>query len=396
VTGSFARAVVNPLVRPALAVESAAGAARRVHRAIRGYAPTPLVDLPALATALGVGRVLAKDESPRFGLKAFKALGASYAIARWAAARLRERCGEERAPEALADGPLPERLGPVTFATATDGNHGRSVAWTARRLAQRAVIFMPAQSVPARVEAIRAEGAEVILVDGDYDAAVRRCADEAARRGWEVVSDTSWPGYERIPRWVAEGYLTLFEEVDEQLAAQGAPPLDVVLVQAGVGALPAAAVSHYRAAGRAHRPRLVCVEPLAAACFLDSIAVGDGEPHRATGDLQTIMAGLACATPSLIAWPLVRDGFELFVAIGDEHARRAMRRFYRPLGSDPRVIGGESGAAGLGALAAMTVLPELADARAWVGLDGDATVLLLNTEGDTDPEHFARVVATAG
>jgi diaminopropionate ammonia-lyase len=396
VSRTAARVVANPLARPSFTVEAATGVARRVHRAIRGYAPTPLVDLPALATALGVGRVLAKDESLRFGLKAFKALGASYAIARWAAERLRERFGEERAPESLADGPLPERLGPVTFATATDGNHGRSVAWTARRLAQRAVIFMPAQSVPARVEAIRAEGAEVILVDGDYDAAVRRCADEAARRGWEVVSDTSWPGYERIPRWVAEGYLTLFEEVDEQLAAQGAPPLDVVLVQAGVGALPAAAVSHYRAAGRAHRPRLVCVEPLAAACFLDSIAVGDGEPHRATGDLQTIMAGLACATPSLIAWPLVRDGFELFVAIGDEHARRAMRRFYRPLGSDPRMIGGESGAAGLGALAAMTVLPELADARAWVGLDGDATVLLLNTEGDTDPEHFARVVATAG
>jgi diaminopropionate ammonia-lyase len=167
-----------------------------------------------------------------------------------------------------------------------------------------------------------------------------------------------------------------------------------VLVQAGVGALPAAAVSHYRTVGRAHRPRLVCVEPLAAASFLDSIAVGDGEPHVASGDLQTIMAGLACATPSLIAWPLVRDGFELFVAIDDEHARQAMRRLYHPIGSDPRVISGESGAAGLGALLALAGEAALAGARAGLGLDGGTTVLLLNTEGDTDPGHFAQVVGT--
>jgi diaminopropionate ammonia-lyase len=160
--------------------------------------------------------------------------------------------------------------------------------------------------------------------------------------------------------------------------------------------LPAAAVTHFRAAGRAHRPRLVCVEPLAAACFLDSIAVGDGEPHTATGDLQTIMAGLACATPSLVAWPLLRDGFELFVAIDDDHARQAMRRYFHPLGADPRVISGESGAASLGALLALTGEPTLAEARAGIGLDGDATVLLLSTEGDTDPDHFARVVATSG
>ena len=395
-SGPTARALVNSWVSPGLAVEAATAAARRVHRAIRGYAPTPLVELPALAAALGVGRVLVKDESQRFGLKAFKALGASYAIARWAAERLRDRYGEEQAPESLADGPLPARLGPVTFATATDGNHGRSVAWTARRLGRPAAIFMPAHSVPARVAAIRGEGAEVTLVDGDYDAAVRRCADESARHGWQVVSDTSWPGYTGIPAWIADGYLTLFEEVDEQLAAQGAPPPDVVLVQAGVGALPAAAVCHYRAAGRAHRPRLVCVEPLAAACFLESIGVGDGEPHAATGDLRTIMAGLACATPSLIAWPLVRDGFELFVAIVDDHARQAMRRFYRPLGGDSRVISGESGAAGLGALLALSDRPDLADARARIGLDGNATVLLLNTEGDTDPDYFTRVVATGG
>jgi diaminopropionate ammonia-lyase len=383
-------------VSPALAIEAARGAARRVHRAIRGYAPTPLVDLPGLAAELGVGRVLVKDESQRFGLKAFKALGASYAIARWAAERLRQRFGEQHPPETLADEPLPERLGPVTFATATDGNHGRSVAWTARRLAQRAAIFMPAHLVPARVEAIRAEGAEVRLVDGDYDAAVRRCADEAARHGWQVVSDTSWPGYTGIPAWIADGYLTLFEEIDEQIAVLGAAMPDIVLVPAGVGALPAAAVTHFRAAGRAHRPRLVCVEPLAAACFLDSIAVGDGEPHTATGDLQTIMAGLACATPSLVAWPLLRDGFELFVAIDDDHARQAMRRYFHPLGADPRVISGESGAAGLGGLLALTGGPTLAEARAGTGLDGDATVLLLNTEGDTDPDHFARVVASSG
>ena len=392
--GASVRAVANRPARPTSGLAAEAGEARRVHRAIPGYAPTPLVELPGLAAALRLGRVLVKDESHRFGLKAFKALGASYAIARWAAGRLRNRLGDERAPESLADGPLPERLGPVTFATATDGNHGRSVAWTARRLGQRAAIFMPAGSAAARVEAIRGEGATVTPVDGDYDAAVRRCADEAARHGWQIVSDTAWPGYEEIPRWVADGYLTLFEEVEEQLAGRSLPPPDVVLVQAGVGALPAAAATHYRAAGRTHRPRLVCVEPLAAACFLESIEAGDGEPHAASGDQRTIMAGLACATPSPVAWPLVRDGFDLFVAIDDDHARRAMRRFYRPFDHDPRVTSGESGAAGLGALSALTGLATLATARAEIGLDGSATVLLLNTEGDTDPDHFARVVAS--
>lgn len=354
---------------------------RAFHEALPGYAPTPLLQLPALARALGVGTVLVKDESHRFELGAFKGLGASYAMVRWLQEE-RRRAGFDPAElAATLSAPPPAR--PRTFAAATDGNHGRAVAWTARVLGHRAVIYIPAHSAAARVQHLRDQGAEVVLVEGSYDQAVARCAADAEARGWQVIGDTAWGDYQEIPAWVTLGYATLFEEIAEQAAA----PPDVVLLQCGVGSLAAAGVAAFRAPG-SPRPRLVCVEPTGAACAYESAVAGTST--TATGSLETIMAGLNCGTLSTTAWPWMRDHMALFLALGDGWAEAAMRRAWHPLGGDPRFESGESGAAGLAGLLALAATPEAARA---IALGPDSTVLILNTEGATDPENWERVVA---
>ncbi len=342
----------------------AESAARRFHRTLPGYRPTPLVTLPALAQDLRVSQVLVKDESHRFGLQAFKALGAS-----WAIHRVRER-----------------GLASDTLATATAGNHGRAVAWAARTAGLRAVIFMPARSVPARVEAIRGEGAEVVLVDGTYDEAVTVCAERSAEQGWQVVADVGTVDYAEIPGWVVEGYGTMLEEAEEQLGPEWPP--DLVLVQAGVGSLAAAVASHF--AARAPEARVVVVEPDDADPLFASASTPDGSVAKSPGALRTMMAGLNCARLSLPAWPAVRDRTDLFLTVTDDWAARAMRRFARPAGDDPIVISGESGAAGLAALLALREHRPFAEAARHLGLGPSTRVLLLNTEGATDPAGWER------
>lgn len=348
------------------------------HRSLPGYFHTPLESLPGLAGRLGVGQVWVKDEAHRFGLKAFKALGASYAIHRYLAVQA-ETPGKPAA----------------TFCTATDGNHGRAVAWMARLTGRSAVVFMPVGSVRARIEAIAGEGAEVVIVDGDYDAAVRRAAAEAAGHGWQVIADTAYPGYMTIPDDIMAGYTTIFEEItagDTDLQTLERPGVDVVIVQGGVGSFAAAAAWYCMRRYGPVRPRLVSVEPIEAACLLESARSPQGEAVRATGRMTTIMAGLNCGTPSLRAWPLLRDGIDLFLAVDDDYARQAMQAFYHPVGGDRRIISGESGSAGLAALLALCTDPSLAAARDLLRLDDATRVLVVNTEGDTDPEQFRRVV----
>ncbi len=338
------------------------------HRSLPGYAPTPLVSLPALAGELGLGEVWVKDESRRFGLNAFKGLGGSYAVHRLLA---RER--------------------PSTLATATAGNHGRGVAWAARTLGLRAVIFVPGHTVPARIDALRREGAEVVVVDGTYDDALRRVAAESAAHGWQVISDTAYPGYTEIPQWIMMAYTTIFAEATEELAAQGRGEPDVVLLQAGVGGLAWAGTFFYaRRAGRS-RPRLVAVEPLEADCLLTSITSPTGEMRPTRGRLRTIMAGLNAGTPSLVAWPLIRTGMDAFLAIDDGYAEEAMRRLHGG-GKDFRVVAGESGAAGVAGLLALCREPALMDARRQLGLGPTARVLMVNSEGATDPVSYRRIV----
>ncbi|MFE4828687.1 diaminopropionate ammonia-lyase [Streptomyces sp. NPDC056672] len=346
------------------------------HAGLPGYAPTPLTELPSLAAELGVGRVFVKDESARLGLPAFKALGASWAVRR-VLARRASGPGARRTP-----GP------PLVLVTATDGNHGRALARTARLLGQRAHVFVPRSVHPAAVAAIEAEGARITLVPGPYDEAVRRAADAAAGPDAVLVQDTAWPGYEEIPGWIVEGYSTLFTEIDAQLSAAGAGPPALVAVPVGVGSLAQAAVTHYRGGarrrGRPARPALLSVEPDTAACVLASLVQGR-RVAVATG--ATSMAGLNCGTPSTLAWPLLRAGLDAAVAVTDEESALAVRDL-AALG----VSSGPCGAASLaGARAVLTGTGTGTDRRDALGIGPDATVVLLSTEGAA-----ANPVGTAG
>jgi diaminopropionate ammonia-lyase len=357
-------------------IETSRTAPAAFHRSLEGYDPTPLQVCPGLAGNLGLGNLYVKDESRRFGLKAFKALGAS-----WALHRQMEECARIGSPW------------PAVVATATDGNHGRAVAWAARRAGLEAVIFIPAHSVPARVEAIRGQGARVVLVDGTYDEAVDRCAAESARNGWQVIADTGYQGYMEIPLRVAEGYSTLFVESEEQIAARSLPAPDLVIVQGGVGALAAAAVDHY--ADRPDPPPvLAVVEPIEADCLLESIASKDGQPRPARGRQRSIMAGLNCGRVSLAAWPTLRNGVDLFLSIEDRFAEEAMRRLAHPPAGDPATEAGESGAAGVAGLMALLTDAAFGEARSRLGLSDRSVAMAINTEGATDPESYRRIVGS--
>lgn len=362
------------------------------HRSLPGYGPTPLLELPALAAHLGLGAVLVKDESRRFGIKAFKALGASYAMYRFLKKKWQERFTAPFTPASFQDPAALARLGAFTFCAATDGNHGRAVAWTAKKLGQKAVIYMPAASVAARVESIRGEGAEVVLVGGTFDDCVRRCAGDAAQNGWQAISDTAYPGYREIPGWILLGYTTIFAEMEGVLHQPRQAGVDAVILPAGVGGLAAAGAFYYSEAYGDERPFLICVEPVSSDCFLESVRFGMGQPLQTRGKQTSIMAGLNCGVPSPLAWPIVRDAMPFFLAVGDPYAEAAMRRYDHPLGSDPRIISGESGSSGLAALLALTGSEKLAAVRSELPLGPVSRVLLINTEGDTDPLNFKKIV----
>jgi diaminopropionate ammonia-lyase len=344
--------LANPLRDPALEASDSM-APLHFHRALPGYAPTRLVEAPELASAWGVGSVRLKFEEERFGLPAFKLLGVS-----WAAQRL------------LGD---PPHDGDIELVAATDGNHGRAVARVARMSGLGATILVPAGTARARIEAIEGEGATVEMIDGSYDDAVRRSAAMAGPRRL-VLSDTSWPGYEEVPGWVIEGYATIFHEIDEQ--EEGAQ-IDLAVVPIGVGALAAAAVRHL--AGGA---RLVGVEPTAAACMLQSARAG--QITEVPGPHGSIMAGLNAGLPSMVAWPLVSAGFDVFCAAEDELAVEGMRRLAK-LG----LAAGECSGGALGAAARLLADPA---AREALEVNADTTVLVLLTEGVTDPEAYDRLV----
>lgn len=388
--------VANPLYRrrpdpgPAAFLGPAAvAAARRFHASLPEYCPTPLRSLARLADRLGVSGVYVKDEAPRFGLNAFKVLGGSYAIARHLGGALglpADSLSREQLVAALAGRP------PVTFATATDGNHGRGVAWTARRLGCRAVVYLPGGAAARRVEAIRAEGAQAIVTDLNYDDAVRLATADARRHGWVVVQDTAWEGYQDIPAWIMQGYGTMAAEAVEQLAALGVDRPSHVFVQAGVGSLAGAIQGYFASLWGDGRPVTAVVEADRADCLYRSALAGDGQPRTVGGDLATIMAGLACGEPNSLAWAILRGHSEIFAACPDWVAADGMRILGAPLGDDPRIIAGESGAVTAGLLAAVLLDPDLAALRSALSLGRGSRILLFSTEGDTDPENYRRAV----
>lgn len=373
--GAGARAVIEP---------ARCAAARREISAWPGFAPTPLVDLPGLAAAAGVARIAVKDEGARFGLGSFKALGGAYAVLRQLAARIAAATGTEPASADILAGRHGEIARAMTVCCATDGNHGRSVAWGARMFGPRCVIYIHEHVSQGRERAIAAFGAQVRRVAGTYDESVRQAAADAAANGWAVISDTSYDGYMDVPRDVMAGYGVM---ADEALDQWGAPAPSHVFVQAGVGGAAAAVCARLDNALGTGRPRFIVVEPERAACLFAS--VGKGRAARIGGALDTMMAGLAAGDTSLLAWDVLAEGADDFLTVGDDAAAAAMGLLAEGVGGDPPVVAGESAVAGLVGLAGALARPEVAAA---LDLGAESRVLLFLTEGDTDPELYARIV----
>ena len=358
-------------------------AAKNFHQSIPGYEPTNLHPLPVLAQSLGLSAIWVKDESTRFDLNAFKGLGASYAIA----CLLGERLGLKQLNfSELTSVQARKKIGNLVFATATDGNHGRGVAWAAEQLDQQAAIFLPSHAAPFRVERIRQHGANTTVTQTNYDESVRLVASEAEKNGWVLVQDTAWEGYEDVPIWIMQGYLTMFAEAIEQL--HGQVPTHV-FIQAGVGSLAAALQGFLVEKYGDKRPLLVVVEPTTMASYFLSVKVGDGQSHTISdAHDNTIMACLAAGENSPLAWPILRDYADFLVCCNDEITEVGMRTLGRPDGLDPRIVSGESGAVTSGVLVSTGSNERLVKQLL---LDDDSKVLLFSTEGAGDPISYKRI-----
>ena len=366
--------------------------ARAFHKSFPQYDRTPLTALEHMAEFLGLGRLYVKDESYRFGLNAFKVLGGSYAMARFIAKET-GRDVSELPYSVLTSEELKKEFGQATFFTATDGNHGRGVAWAANRLGQRAVVHMPKGTTRARLENIAREGAQVDIQELNYDDCVRLAAREAAEtpRG-VIVQDTAWEGYEEIPSWIMEGYGTMAMEAGEQLKEAGDERPTHVFVQVGVGSLAGAVVGYFANLYADNPPIFVVVEAQAADCLYQGAKAGDGAIRTVGGDMETIMAGLACGEPNTISWDILKNHVKVFISLPDWAAAQGMRMLAAPIKGDAPVTSGESGAAPFGALAAIMTMEEYADLKAAIGLNETSRVLVFSTEGDTDPERYKNIV----
>lgn len=362
--------------------------ARAFHQSFPMYEVTPLASLKKLASHYGLGGIYIKDESYRFGLNAFKVLGGSFAMARYIAEAMGESV-TQFTYERLVSKALKQQFGQATFFTATDGNHGRGVAWAANQLGQKAVVYMPKGSKVVRLENIQKEGATATIESVNYDECVRIAAAEAEKtpRG-VVIQDTAWEGYEKIPAWIMQGYGTMAMEAAEQL---GQRPTHI-FVQAGVGSLAGAVQGYFANLYPDNPPIVIVVEAAEADCLYRSALAGDGEIRTVTGDMPTIMAGLACGEPNTIAWDILKNHSAYFVSCPDWVAAKGMRLLGAPLCEDPRVISGESGAVGMGLLATLMEDETMQTLKETLQLDEQSVVLMFSTEGDTDPAHYREVV----
>lgn len=362
------------------------------HNTIPFFEKTPLVELPSLAKRLGIANILVKDESKRFGLNAFKGLGASYAIFRTLCEKfdLDPRIATFKT---LQQHSFKQKLAETIFITATDGNHGRGVAWAAALLGCRAKIYMPKGSLPERVRAIAQTGeSEVFVTDLSYDDTVRLAASDANINGWTLVQDTSWEGYEKIPTWIIQGYTTLAEEAISQMAEKGIHPTHVFL-QAGVGSMAGGVLGCLADAYSKAMPLFSIVEPATAACIYASAKYGNGKTVPVPDSGPTIMAGLNCGETCPIIWPLLRDFAAYYFSCPDYVTAEGMRAYAYPMGNDPAIISGESGAVTLGILLHIMQMTSLAKLRSQMHLNQNSTIFLINTEGDTAPACYTDIVA---
>ena len=346
-------------------------------------AQTPLVSLPALAAATGVAAIHVKDEGKRLGLGSFKALGGAYAVIRLVLEAAEARLGRKVGMADLNSPEVKMIAEAMTFACATDGNHGRSVAQGASLVGAKAAIFVHAGVSDERVAAIARFGAEMIRVEGSYDDSVREAARIAGERGWTIVSDTSWPGYERIPGLVMQGYTALVREALGQMPQ----PATHVFIQSGVGGIAAAVAGHLAIALGDQRPHFTVVDPARAACLYETARAG--HPVTVPHGEPTVMAMLECYEPSLVAWRILSRVADAFMTVDEEDAVSIMQRLADPLGGDPVIISGESGGVGLAGLLKALADPE---SKAALSLGADSRIFVVNTEGATDPGRYREIV----
>ncbi len=350
---------------------------------------TPLHQLKNLAHYLNVQDIRVKDESYRFGLNAFKVLGGIFAVGKCLANKLGKNI-EDLSFEALKESK--DELGELTFISATDGNHGRGVAWAARELGHKSVIYMPKGSSLHRLEAISDEGAEAYIIDLNYDDAVRKCAQLSDEHGWIMVQDTAWEGYEEIPLWIMQGYGAMGKEIVDQLKKEEEQPPTHVFLQAGVGSYAAGVTAYLTQYYSDQPPAVIIVEPDQADCYYRSFSNPSGIRTTVSGDMNTIMAGLACGEPNTIAFNILRQYAKGAFSCQDQVASLGMRIYGNPLKGDPKVISGESGAVTLGLLHELQKNEAYLTIREELSLNSQSRILLINTEGDTDPDHYLEIV----
>lgn len=359
------------------------------HESFPGYEPTPLAALNNLAAEFGVAGIYVKDESHRFGLNAFKGLGGSYCIGKYFADKLDTDISQLSYEQIISD-EIKGKLGEITFVTATDGNHGRGIAWTAHVLGQKAVVYMPKGSAKERLENIRKLGAKASITDLNYDQAVEFAAECEKKHGWVLVQDTAWEGYETIPGWIMQGYTTMAYEAVEQL--QQVKPTHIFL-QAGVGAMAGALTGFFADYYKGdERPVITIVEPDKADCIYRTATANDGRLHVVDGDMDTIMAGLACGVPCTIGWDILSRYADNFISMPDCIAAKGMRVLGNPLGDDQRIISGESGASTIGFVVELMQNESLKELRNQLQVDKDSRILVFSTEGDTDRDNYRRIV----
>ncbi|MFW2489921.1 diaminopropionate ammonia-lyase [Clostridium chromiireducens] len=365
--------------------------AQKFHSSFHNYSMTPLTELKNLASALGVSNIYVKDESYRFGLNAFKVLGGSYAIGNYIAEKLGQDIDNLPYDKMTSD-EVKKELGDITFITATDGNHGRGVAWTANRLRQKSVVYMPKGSSLERLNNIKTEGADASITDMNYDEAVRFSNDLAEKNGWVMVQDTAWEGYEKIPTWIMQGYTTMAYEAYMQLQEMKENMPTHIFLQAGVGAFAGAVQGFFASVYGENRPITTIVEPNKADCIYRTSEKNDGKLHFVTGDMDTIMAGLACGEPCRIGYEVLHDYSDNFVSCPDYVTAKGMRVMGNPVESDKKIISGESGAVTVGLIAEILENKDLQWLKEELKLDENSRILCFSTEGNTDKESYRDIV----
>ena len=360
------------------------------HRSFPQYEKTPVAELKELSKEIGLKNFYVKDESYRFNLNAFKVLGGSYAIGSYIAERLGKDISELSYKKLISDD-IREKIGDIVFVTATDGNHGRGIAWTANQLKQKSKVFMPKGSSIERLNNIKAKNSDADIYEYNYDDCVRLANKYAEENNGILVQDTSWEGYEKIPRLIMQGYMTLAYETYQELKVKNELPTHI-FIQAGVGALASAITGFFSNVMKDNPPVIVIVEPNKANCLYRTALTNDGKLHNVTGDMDSIMAGLCCGEPITVGWPILSKYAKYFISVDDVYAAHGMRLLGNPLKNDKKVISGESGAVTSGVVHKLMTDKNLEKYKKEIDLDKNSVVLCFSTEGDTDKERYRKIV----